>query len=126
MGQKVCFSVSPMTAGSVQTGAGTCAFINKNDKALGTFMTSGTYCGKATITATEVNEASEQTHHTTITITCAVSATTTAAMVPGGGPLSPAGWILGALGIGLALAAGLAAWTRWGFGPRRHAASQSA
>jgi hypothetical protein len=126
VGQKVCFSVSPMTAGSIQTGAGACAFINKNHKAIGTFTTSGTYCGKATITATEVNEASEQAHHTTITIRCAVSATTTAAVVPGAGPSSPAGWILGALGVGLALVAAYAVRTRRWFAPRRHAASQSA
>ena len=125
VGQKVCFTVSN-NAGTVQTGAGTCAFVNKNHKAIGAFTTSGTYCGKATITATEVNEASEQAHHTTITIRCAVSATTTAAVVPGAGPSSPAGWILGALGVGLALVAGYAVRTRRWFAPRRHAASQSA
>ncbi len=75
------------------------------------------------ITATEPNEANEQTHHTTITIRCA-TATTTAAFLPAGGG-SPVGWILGALGVGLALVAGIAVRTRRWFAPRRHAASQS-
>ena len=125
VGQKVCFTVSPFRAGSVGTGAGNCAFVKSNEEALGTFTTSGSYCGTARIVATEPGEAN-QTRHTTITIVCPPSATTTAAIVPGGSPSSPAGWILGALGAGLAIVAGFAVRTRRWFAPRRHAASQSA
>ena len=125
VGQQVCFKVSPIGAGSVETGSGNCAFINKNDKALGTFTTSGTYCGKAVITAVETGE-DEQNHHTTVTIVCTPVATTTAAIVPAGSPFPPAGWLLGAMGVGLALWSGYAVRTRRWFAPRRHAASQSA
>ena len=69
VGQKVCFSVSPAKAGSVGTGAGNCAFVKSNFDALGTFSTSGMYCGTALIIATEPAE-KNQTHHTTITIVC--------------------------------------------------------
>ena len=124
-GQQVCFSVSPMNAGKVQTGNGNCAVTSSAGKAFGTFMTSGTYCGKAVITATETAE-NEQTHHTTVTITCKKDATTTAfaiAGVPLGG--SPAGgWILGLLGAGVAIATAIALRIR--FAPRRLAARQSA
>lgn len=126
VGQQVCFSVSPIGAGTIETGTGNCAFINKNDKALGTFATTGTYCGKAVVTAVETGEASEQKHHTTITIVCTPVATTTAAILPAGSPLPPAGWLLGAMGVGLALVTGYAVRTRRWFAPRRHAASQSA
>lgn len=123
-GQRVCFSVSPSKAGKVQTGGGKCAVTNSAGKAFGTFMTSGTYCGKAVITATEPAE-NGQTHHTTVTIACK-SATTTAftiAGVPVGG--SPAGgWVLGLLGAGAALATAVALRIR--FAPRRLTARQSA
>jgi hypothetical protein len=123
-GQHVCFSVSPPKAGQVQTGGGKCAVTNSAGKAFGTFMTSGTYCGKAVITATETAE-HEQAHHTTVTITCK-SATTTAFTTTGvslGG--SPAGgWVLGLLGVGAALATAVAMRIR--FAPRRLAARQSA
>ncbi|MGA8415374.1 MAG: hypothetical protein WB808_02010 [Candidatus Dormiibacterota bacterium] len=125
VGQKVCFSVSN-DAGSVQTGTGNCAYINKNDKALGTFTTSGSYCGRATITAVEPNEGDEQAHHTTITIVCPTKATTTSVTVPAAPPSSPMGWLLGAMGVGIALLTGYAVWTRRWFAARRHGARQSA
>jgi hypothetical protein len=123
-GQQVCFSVSPMNAGKVQTGNGNCAVTSSAGKAFGTFMTSGTYCGKAVITATETAE-HEQTHHTTVTITC-THATTTAFVVAGvplgGSPFG--GWILGLVGAGAAIATAIALRIR--FAPRRLAARQSA
>jgi hypothetical protein len=102
VGQKVCFSVAPAKAGHIGTGAGTCARIGKNDKALGTFTASGNYCGKATITATETGKY-EQPHHTTITIVCTKkpkTATTTAAFFPTGSPQPPIGGLLVA-GLGV-------------------------
>jgi hypothetical protein len=125
VGQKVCFSVSPTNAGNVQTGAGACAFINKNDKALGTFATSGSYCGKAVITAVETGEGSEQAHHTTVTIVCAPTATTTSAIVPTGSSSPPAGWLLGAMGLALALVTAVGVSTRRWLAPRRRTSSQS-
>jgi hypothetical protein len=123
-GQKVCFSVSPMNAGNVQTGAGKCAVTSSAGKAFGTFMTSGTYCGKAVITATETAE-NEQAHHTTVTITCK-KATTTAFVIAGvplgGSPVG--GLMLGLLGGGAAIATAVA--LRLRFAPRRLAARQSA
>ena len=121
-GQKVCFSVSPSGAGGIGTGAGNCAFIGKNGKALGTFTASGSYCGQAVITAVEPAEGDEQAHHTTIRITCTNKATTTAAILPAGSPFPPAGSLLGALGVGLALVTGYAMRTRRWFAPRRLAA----
>jgi hypothetical protein len=122
-GQRVCFTV-PSKAGNVQTGNGNCAVTNSAGKAFGTFMTSGTYCGKAVITATETAE-NEQAHHTTITITCKDASTTafTTTGVPSGG--SPVGgWILGLLGAGAAIATAVALRIR--FAPRRLAVRQSA
>jgi hypothetical protein len=127
VGQRVCFSVSPADAGSVGTGAGDCAHVGTNHKALGTFTASGNYCGKAVITATEGKE--KQSHHTTITIVCTKKdATTTAAIIPAGSPLPPAsgGWLLGAIGVAAAVVTGYALRTRRWFAPRRLAAGQSA
>lgn len=128
VGQRVCFSVSPAKAGSVGTGAGHCAFVKNNRKALGTFTTSGTYCGTALIIATEPAE-NNQTHHTTITIICPPpAATTTSAVIPAGTPLPPTGggWLLGVVGVGVALVTAYAVRTRRWFAPRRIAAGQSA
>jgi hypothetical protein len=127
VGQKVCFSVSPDDAGKVGTGAGHCAFVKSDDEALGSFTTSGRYCGTASIIATESAE-HNQTRHTTITIICPPGATTTSAVIPAGGPLPPAGggWLLGAIGVGVALVAAYAVRTRRWFAPRRLAAGQSA
>ena len=122
-GQQVCFTV-PSKDGNVQTGNGNCAVTNSAGKAFGTFMTSGTYCGKAVITATETAE-NEQAHHTTVTITCKDASTTafTTTGVPSRG--SPfGGWVLGLLGVGAALAAAIALRIR--FAPRRLAVRQSA
>ncbi len=123
VGQKVCFTVSPSGAGSVTTGSGNCTTVGSNHKAVGTFTASGSFCGKAVITATEGKE--KQSHHTTVTVVCKDNeATTTAAFLPAGGPLPPAsgGWLLGALGVGVALMTGYAVRTRrW-----RLAAGQSA
>ena len=123
-GQRVCFSVSPSKAGQIQTGNGSCATTSNAGKAFGTFMTSGTFCGKAVITATEIAE-NEQTHHTTVTIVCphaTTTAFTTTGAPLGGSPLG--GWILGLLGAGAALATAIALRIR--FAPRRLAARQSA
>jgi hypothetical protein len=128
VGQKVCFSVSPAKAGSVGTGAGNCAFVKSNQKALGTFTTSGRYCGTARIIATEPSE-NNQTHHTTITIICPPpAATTTSAVIPAGTPLPPTGggWLLGVMGVGVALVTAYAVRTRRWFAPWRLAADQSA
>jgi len=117
--------VSPAKAGSVGTGAGHCAIIGKNDKAFGTFTASGNYCGAATITATEKGE--KQAHHTVIHITCAKTATTTAAMIPAGSPLPPAGGsLLGVMGVLGAIVTGYAVRTRRWFSLGRLAANQSA
>ena len=127
-GQQVCFSVSPAKAGNISTGQGTCARIGSNDEAYAVFKTSGNYCGSAIISAIEPAE-HEQAHHTTETIVCPkkTDATTTAAMLPAGSPFPPAGgWLLGAVGVGLALVTAFAVWTRRSFAPRRHSASQSA
>jgi hypothetical protein len=127
VGQSVCFSVSPANAGSVETGADHCATVGNNHKAVGTFVASGSFCGKAVITATEGKE--KQSHHTTVTIVCKnESATTTAAMIPAGSPAPPAGggWLLGVLGVGVALVTGYALRTRRWFAPGRLAADQSA
>ena len=127
VGQTVCFSVSPAEAGNVGTGAGHCALVGTNHKALGTFTASGAYCGTAVITAVEGKE--KQSHHTTITIVCTKKdATTTAAIIPAGAPLPPAsgGWLLGAMGAGAAVVTGYALRTRRWFAPRRLAAAQSA
>jgi hypothetical protein len=127
-GQQVCFSVSPMTAGTISTGNGKCARIGSNDKAYAVFKDSGSYCGKAIISAIEPAE-HEQAHHTTVTIVChkTTDATTTAAVVPAGSPFPPAGgWLLGAMGVGAALVIGYAVRTRRWFSPRRLAADQSA
>jgi hypothetical protein len=127
VGQKVCFSVSPANAGSVGTGTGHCTTVGNNHKALGTFTASGNVCGRVVITATEGKE--KQSHHTTVTIACDKhDATTTAAFLPAGGPLPPAngGWLLGALGVGVALVTGYAVRTRRWFAPWRLAAGQSA
>jgi hypothetical protein len=118
-GQHVCFTVSPAKAGAVGTGAGHCAVIGKNDKAFGTFTASGKYCGPAVITATETGENSGQAHHTTIQITCAKTATATAALLPAGSPFPPAGWLLGVMGVGMALVTGYAIRTRRWFSARR-------
>jgi hypothetical protein len=127
VGQHVCFTVSPAKAGAVGTGAGHCAVIGSNDKAFGTFTASGKYCGPAVITATETGENSGQAHHTTVQITCAKTATATAALLPAGSPVPPAGgWLLGLLGVGIALVTGYAIRTRRWFSPRRLAANQSA
>ena len=124
-GQHVCFSVSPAKAGSVGTGANSCAVIGKNDKAFGTFQASGKYCGLATITATEKGE--KASHHTVIHITCSKTATTTAALLSAGSPLPPTGggWLIGAMGVGAALFTGYAMRTKR-FDPGRLAANQSA
>ncbi len=126
MGQKVCFSVSPSKAGEVATGANHCAIVGSDHKALGTFRASGKYCGKAVITATEANE--KESHHTTITIVCKPSATTTAAMVPAGSPQHPAtgGLVLGAMGVGAALVTTFALLNRRRYAPRRLKAGQPA
>jgi hypothetical protein len=102
--------------------------VRKNDKALGTFSTSGAHCGTALIIATEPAE-NNQTHHTTITIVCPPpAATTTSAVIPAGAPLPPTGggWLLGAMGVGVALVTAYAVRTRRWFAPRRIAAGQSA
>jgi len=127
VGQQVCFTVSPTTYGSVGTGAGNCAFVKSNRKALGTFSTSGAHCGTALIIATEPAE-NNQTHHTTITIICPPPVTTTSAVIPAGAPLPPTGggWLLGAMGVGVALVTAYAVRTRRWFAPRRLAAGQSA
>jgi hypothetical protein len=124
-GGTVCFTVTPHKAGSVGTGAGNCAVIGANDKAFGTFTASGKVCGKVEIVATEP-EKGEQSHHTTVTITCK-TATTTAALVPAGSPFPPAGTgLLGVMGVGFALVTGYAIRTRrWVF-PRRLATNPSA
>jgi hypothetical protein len=128
-GQQVCFSVSPAKAGSISTGSGKCARIGSNDKAYAVFKDSGNFCGKAIISAVEPAE-HEQPHHTTVTIVCpksATDATTTAAMLPPGSPFPPAGgWLLGAMGVGVALVTGYAVRTRRRFSLRRLAAGQSA
>jgi hypothetical protein len=127
VGQKVCFTVDPSNAGNVGTGAGSCAHVGSNDKAFGTFTASGKYCGKPVITATEGKE--KTSHHTTITIVCKkTDATTTAAILPAGSPTPPAGggWLLGLMGVGVALVTGYSLRTgRW-FAPRRLAAGQPA
>lgn len=127
VGQEVCFTVSPTSAGSVGTGAGNCAFVKGNDKALGTFATSGTYCGKALIIATEPAE-NNQTHHTTITIVCPHVVSTTRALIAAGTPVQPSGggWLLGAMGVGVALVTAFALRTRRSFARRRLAAGPSA
>ncbi len=125
-GGTVCFSVTPHNAGSVGTGADHCAVIGNNDKAYGTFTASGKVCGKVEIWATERDpKAGEQSHHTTITITCK-TATTTAALIPAGSPFPPAGIaLLGVMGVSAALVTGYAIRTRrWVF-PRRLAANPS-
>jgi hypothetical protein len=127
VGQKVCFSVSPANAGSVGTGTGNCTTVGNNHKALGTFTASGNVCGRVVITATEGKE--KQSHHTTVTIPCDKhDSTTTAALLPTGSPQPPAtgGWLLGALGVGVALVTGYAIRTRRWFDPWRLAAGQSA
>ena len=128
IGRKVCFSVSPSDAGHVGTGADACAYVGKNYKALGTFTASGNYCGKAVITAVEGKE--KLSHHTTITIVCGktTDATTTAAVLPAGSPLPPAGgaWLLGVMGVGAALITGYALRPRRWLSRGRLAASQSA
>ncbi len=69
-GQQVCFSVSPSNAGTVTSDVGgSCTTVKSDKDADGTFHTSGTYCGKATITATEPAESNQQTQ-TTIKIVC--------------------------------------------------------
>ena len=121
------FSVTPHNAGAVGTGSGHCAVIGNNDKAFGTFTASGKVCGKVKIWATERDpKAGEQSHHTTITITCK-TATTTAALIPAGSPFPPAGIaLLGVMGVSAALVTGYAIRTRrWVF-PRRLAANPSA
>jgi hypothetical protein len=134
IGQQVCFTVNH-NAGAVGTGGngGTpsnCAFVkhtSSGDKVLGTFLANDSYCGQAVITATEVAVEGGQTHHTTITITCAPSASTTSALLPAGSPQPPiAGWLLGAMGVGVALLAGFALRARRWFAPRRRSAGQSA
>ena len=125
VGQKVCFTVSPKTAGEVGTGADHCAIVGNNHKALGTFTASGSFCGRATITATEGKE--KVSHHTVITIVCKKTATTTAAIVPAGSSLPPAGgWLLGVMGVLAAIVTGYAVRTRRWFSPGRLAANQSA
>ena len=126
VGQKVCFTVSPSKAGEVGTGASHCAIVGSNHKALGTFMASGKYCGKAVVTATEAHE--KVSHHTTITIVCKPGATTTAAMVPAGSPQPPAtgGLLLGAMGVGAALVTTFALLRHRRYAPRRLKAGQPA
>ena len=127
VGQKVCFSVSPSKAGEVGTGAGHCAIIGNNDKAFGTFTASGKYCGKAVITATE---AKENGRATTPRSRSSASKTRNhdGRHAAGRQPSPPAtgGWLLGAMGVGVALVTGYAMRTRRWFAPRRLAAGQSA
>jgi hypothetical protein len=130
LGQQVCFTVNHH-AGAIGTGGmpSNCALVkhtSTGDKALGTFTANDTYCGQAVITATEAVEGG-QTRHTTITLTCAPSVSTTSAIVPAGGPQAPiAGWLLGAIGVGVALVAGFALRARRWLAPRRRSAGQSA
>jgi hypothetical protein len=127
VGQKVCFSVVPTKAGHIGTGVGACAHVGKDHRALGTFTTSGNYCGKATILAVEPTEHND-THHTTITITCPKKAetTTTAAFLPAGSPQPPIGGLLvGGLGIAGAIFTGFALNRRW-LAPRRLTTGPSA
>ncbi|MFZ0180745.1 MAG: hypothetical protein WAL84_12870 [Candidatus Dormiibacterota bacterium] len=123
VGQTVCFTVSPNGAGSVTTGSGSCTTVGSNHSAVGTFTASGTFCGRAVITATEGKE--KTSHHTTVTVGCDKhDATTAAAFLPAGSPQPPAtdGWLFGALGVGVALMTGYAVRSRrW-----RLAAGQSA
>ena len=127
VGQQVCFTVTPVGAGSVETGHNHCATVGVNHKAVGTFNAGHNFCGEAVITATEGKE--KQSHHTTV-IVCKNhehDATTTAAIIPAGSPLPPAGgWLLGALGVGVALVTGYALRTRRWFVPGRLTAGQSA
>jgi hypothetical protein len=128
-GQTVCFSVKPADAGSVTTASGTnCTKVGKHDKAFGTFTASGGFCGHAKIWATEPGEGG-QTRHTSIRVTCKdKDATTTAALIPAGNPLPPSGggWLLGVMGVSVALATGYAVRTRRWFALGRLAANQSA
>jgi len=127
-GQTVCFSVTPADAGSVTTASGNCTTVGKKDKAFGTFTASGNFCGHAKIWATEPGEGG-QTRHTSIRVTCKdKDATTTAALIPAGSPLPPSGggWLLGVMGVSVALATGYAVRTRRWFAPGRLAADQSA
>jgi hypothetical protein len=130
LNQQVCFTVNH-NAGSIGTGGtpSNCALVkhtSSGDKALGTFTANDSYCGQAIITATEAVE-SGQTRHTTITITCAPNVSTTSAIVPAGSPQPPiAGWLLGAMGVGVALVGGFVLRARRWFAPRRRSAGQSA
>ena len=125
VGQKVCFSVDPSSAGSVAgTFSATCSKVTISGTATGTFTASGTYCGLAKITAKEPGE-DGQKKHTTITILCPGTGSTTSFLVPAGSPSPPTGLLLGAGGLGVALMAGFAVWTRRLLAPRRLAASQS-
>jgi hypothetical protein len=131
--KKVCFSVSPKTAGTISTGTGKCTHETKsgsNGIATGTFTASANFCGNpnnnsAIITATEPSENNQQ-HHTTVMISCSLGATNASALIPAGNSSPPAvGWLLGAIGLGAALVAVYALRIRRWFAPRRLAASHS-
>jgi hypothetical protein len=129
-GKTVCFSVSPTTAGTFAPTCSTLAlFVGKQYTASSTFTANSNFCptppsAMAIIYATEPNE-HNQRHHTTETITCGGTATNTSFTVPAGGPSPPAGgWLVGAMGAGVALATSYALRRR--FAPRRLAADQSA
>ena len=126
---KVCFSVSPKTAGTVsacthETNGGA------NGIALGTFSSSANFCGPspqtATIYAIEPSE-KNQKHHTTVTVLCSQTGSAPAsAFIPPAGSSSPpsAAWLLAAVGLGAALVAVYAMRIRRWLAPRRLAARQ--
>jgi hypothetical protein len=128
-GQKVCFSVSPTTAGTATPFTPPCSkvtLVGGMYEALSTFSSNPNSCVNATIYATEPKE-HNQRHHATETITCGPPGTATNASfaVPAGRPLPPAGgWLFGAMGAGVALVTSYALRRR--FAPRRLAAGQSA
>lgn len=123
-GQKVCFSVSPTTAGTVTPKCSHVTLVGTMYQASATFNSNPNSCVNAIIYATEKPE-DNQRHHTTETITCdGAAATNTSFTIPAGSPSPPAGgWLLGAMGVGAALVTSYALRRR--FAPRRLAASQS-